>query len=412
MKARLLTKEQVRKFIEENDIKSMEDVEDVFKEMFKMVLEEMLNAELDEELGYIKYDYKNKKTNNSRNGHSKKKVNSSYGEIELAVPRDRESEFEPIVVKKHQRDITNIEDSILSMYAKGMTTRDICEHVKEIYGREISPEWVSRITDRIIPLMEEWQERALKEVYAIVYLDGVVYRVKDEGRVKQKTAYVVIGIDIEGKKDVLGIWLGGAESAKFWMAVLTNLKNRGVRDVLIFGVDGLVGLEEAIKAVFPDSEIQPCIVHKVRNSVKYVSYKDLKEFTRDLKEVYRAASQEAGYNNLMKMKEKWGEKYPLAIKSWEKEWERISTFFKYSPEIRRLIYTTNPIESFNSQLRKVTKTRRVFPNDTSVLKILYLATMNRVKKWEKSKIKNWNQILSQLVIEFGERVEKYLYNRA
>ena len=408
MKRKLLTKEQVRKFIEENDIKSIDDVEDAFKDMFKMVLEEMLNAELDEELGYAKYDYKNKETTNSRNGHSKKKVNSSYGDIELAVPRDRESEFEPIVVKKRQRDITNIEDAVLSMYAKGMTTRDISEHVKEIYGREISAEGVSRITDRIIPIMEEWQNRLLKEIYAIIYLDGVVYKVKEEGRIKQKTAYVVIGIDIEGKKDVLGIWLGGAESAKFWMSVLTDLKNRGVKDVLIFAVDGLPGLEEAIKAVYPDGEIQSCVVHQVRNSVKYVSYKDLKEFTRDLKEVYKAPTQEAGFNNLMKMKEKWGKKYPLAIRSWENNWDRISTFFKYSPEIRRLIYTTNPIESFNSQLRKVTKTKRVFPSDTSVLKILYLATMNRVKKWEKSKIKDWNQILSQLTIEFGERVEKYL----
>jgi putative transposase len=375
--------------------------------MFSSVIEEMLEAELEDQLGYSKYDYKSKTTDNSRNGRTKKTVMSKYGEAEIEVPRDRSSDFEPEIVKKRQKDISGIEDRIISMYANGMTLSDISNQIEDIYGAELSTETLSRITDKIIPLMEEWRNRRLEEIYAIVYLDGIRYNVRENEQVINKTVYFAVGIDLNGQKDVLGMWIAESESAKYWAKVLSDLKNRGVKDILIMTTDGLIGMKEAVEAIYPKTELQGCVVHVIRNGMKYVSYKDMKEFAKDIKSIYQAPTQESALKGLNALKEKWSEKYPLAINVWEKNFDRISTMYQFTPEIRRLIYTTNPIESFNSQLRRKTKNRNVFPNDTAIFKLLYLAVIEIKKKWV-IRMKDWNQILQQLKVHFEERVSEYL----
>lgn len=358
---------------------------------------------MDEELGYSKYDYANKETNNSRNGFSKKNVVSSMGEIGLDIPRDRNGEFEPQIVKKHQTDISNIEDQVLSMYAKGMTTRDISDHLKTVYGVDASAEMISKMTDRILPIAKEWQNRPLDKKYAIVFMDAVHYNVRQDNAIVKKAVYVAIGIKLNGVKEVLGMWVGGNESAKYWLGVLNELKNRGVEDIMIISVDGLTGFGDAIHAVFPHTEIQRCIVHQIRYSTKFISYKDIKPFMRDLKEVYQAPTEEIALQNLDSLEEKWGSKYPSSIASWRNNWPTLSTYFKYPFELRRIIYTTNSIENFNRQLRKVTKAKTIFPTDDALFKMLYLAMMDITKKWH-GKPWDWGKILEQLCIYFEDRI--------
>lgn len=397
-------KSKLRELIDAYGIKDLNDVHEFVKALTAQTIQEVLEGELENELGYSKYDYKNKQTDNSRNGHSKKTVQSSQGEMELKIPRDRNGEFEPELVKKHQMDISGIEDKILFMYSQGTSTRDIEKAMMEMYGIEIDDTKVSRITDKILPLIKEWQERPLQSIYAMLILDAIHYKVRNEGVVVKKAAYIAIGTDLEGKKDVLGIWLGATESSKYWLSVLNGLKNRGVEDILIASIDGLSGFVEAINVAYPKTEIQRCIIHQIRNSTKYVSYKDIKTFTADLKPIYKASDEALGLMALDEFEAKWGRKYPLAIKSWRNNWTELATFFKYPPEIRKLIYTTNAIENFNRQLRKVTKTKSAFVSDDALMKLLYLTTMNIVEKWTMP-IKEWGQVLDQLCMFFEDRIK-------
>jgi transposase-like protein len=406
--SKLLSKEQIRVWLKENDLKTGASIEKAFINEIKDVLQEALEEEMTSELGYSRYDWKNKNTDNSRNGHSKKTVKSQFGEVDLDIPRDSKGEFEPVIVKKHEKTFSNsLEDMIISLFAMGTSNRDIEQQMKKLYGVDVSSEMVSRITDKILPRAKEWQNRELSPLYPIIFLDGIVFNVRQDGVVAKKTAYVVFAINIEGRKEVLGIWIGEAESSKFWMAVLSDLKNRGVIDILIASVDGLSGFESAIKASYPRTEIQRCIVHQIRNSTRYVNYKDRKEFCDDMKEIYTAVNEEAGLLALDRFEEKWRGKYLYAIKSWRANWECLSTFFKYPPEIRRLIYTTNPIENFNRSIRKVTKTKSSFPTDDSLFKILYLIVMDTSEKWTMP-IQNWGIILNQLTVYFKERIESYI----
>ena len=382
---------------------STQDVQDMLKDLLGDTLQGLLETELDTELGYSKYDYANKETTNSRNGYSKKNVVSSMGEIGLDIPRDRHNEFEPQIVKKNQTDISNIEDQVLSMYAKGMTTRDISDHLKTVYGVDASAEMISKMTDRILPIAKEWQNRPLERKYAVVFMDAIHYNVRQDNAIVKKAVYIAIGIKLNGSKEVLGMWVGGNESAKYWLGVLNEIKNRGVEDIMIVSVDGLTGFGDAIHAVFPNTEIQRCIVHQIRYSTKFISYKDIKVFMKDLKEVYQAPTEAIALQELDEMEEKWGSKYPSSIASWRNNWPTLATFFKYPAEIRRIIYTTNSIENFNRQLRKVTKAKTIFPTDDSLFKMLYLAMMDITKKWV-GKPWDWGQILEQLCIFFGERI--------
>lgn len=403
------SKEELIKILAKDpNIKTAEDIQNVLKDLFGGMLQQMLEAELDNHLGYEKHDYQNKATTNSRNGKSRKTMKSNLGYFDLDVPRDRDGSFEPEIVKKYQTDVSHLESSIIGMYAKGMTTRDIASQVNEIYGMDISPTLVSNITDKVIPMIREWQSRPLETVYPIVFMDAIHFKVRKDNTVVSKAAYAAIGVNLEGKKDVLGIWIGASESSKYWLLVLNELKNRGVKDILIASVDGLVGFNEAIRAVYPNTEIQRCIIHQIRNSSKYLSYKDLKAFNSDLKLVYTATTEEVALAELDRLEEKWGEKYLIAVRSWRNNWNELSTFFKYPPEIRKIIYTTNAMESYNRQLRKVTKAKSIFPNDESLMKILYLATVDITKKWTQS-IRGWAQILAQLSIFFEGRLDDHLF---
>ncbi|GAB6928236.1 IS256 family transposase [Paenibacillus sp. JCM 10914] len=346
-------------------------------------------------------------TPNSRNGKSKKTVVSEYGEQEITVPRDRLGEFEPLVVQKHQKNVTGIEDQIIALYAKGVSTREIQDHLQNLYGIEVSPTLISNVTNKIVPLIKEWQNRPLQGVYAVVYMDAIHFNVKQDGAIVNKAAYMVIGIDLDGNKDVLGMWIGENESSKFWLSVLNDLRNRGVQDILIICVDNLNGFSQSIAACYPKTEIQKCIIHQIRNSTRYVSYKDLKKVTADLKPIYKAATEEGALLELDRFEEIWGVKYPLIVRSWRSNWEELSTFFKYPPEIRKLIYTTNMIESYHRQLRKVTKGKSIFPTDEALLKMLYLATVDVTRKWT-GRVQNWGQMLLQLSVFFPDRVSNYL----
>lgn len=395
---------KVREFLKQNPISSPDDLNTFFKDMMKVMIEEFYQVELEEELGYTKYDYRNKESNNSRNGYSSKKLKSSAGEIEVNVPRDRNGEYEPQVVKKHQNTIgQDLEAKIISMYAKGMTTSDIESHIEEIYGYQVSDSSITRITDKILPLVKEWQTRPLEAVYPIVFMDAIHYHVRSEGQIVKKAVYIAIGISSSGEKDVIGMWVGENESAKFWLSKLNELKSRGVEDILIACVDGLTGFSNAIEAVYPQTQIQQCIIHQIRSSTQFVSYKDIKALIADLKLVYKAATEENALLNLELFDEKWGKKYPKIAISWKNNWPRLSTYFKYPQEIRTLIYTTNTIEGYNRQLRKVTKNKSVFPTDDSLLKMLYLATQDITKKWT-SRQRDWGQMISQFQIYFEGRI--------
>ena len=397
-------REKIRELLQESNISSVEDIQNLFKETIAEFMENGLDAELDDELGYSRYDYKNKDTDNSRNGHSSKTLRTSFGDVEVSVPRDRKGEFEPQILKKNQTSISqDIEEKILSMYAKGMTTGDIETHIREIYGIEVSDTTVSRITDKILPIAKEWQQRPLESVYAVVFLDAIHYHVRSEGQIAKKAVYIAIGINLDGKKDVLGMWVGENESAKFWASVLNSLRNRGVQDIFIACTDNLTGFSNAIEAVYPKTEIQNCIIHQLRNSSKYVSYKDLKLLMADLKAVYAAVDEQTAMDALDSFAERWDRKYPKISQSWRENWPNLSTYFKYPQEMRKLIYTTNAIEGFNRQLRKVTKSKAVFPTDDSLFKMLYLAMMDITKKWT-GRRQDWSAIYAPLLIFFGERI--------
>jgi putative transposase len=411
-------RESIREYLKQNNIKSVMQVDGVIKKMMGVIIEEMLEIERDDYLGYPKHGRKKEAENsggssngssngNLRNGYSPKTVGSSQGDIKLDIPRDRDGKFEPEFIKKHQNDISQIEDKVISMYARGMTVRDIQSHLEEIYGAEISPQTISNMTDRIMPAVEEWRSRALKEIYAIVYIDGQRFKVRSDGTVKEKTVYTVLGIDIEGNKEILGLWIADTESAKYWLSVLTEIKNRGVKDILILTSDDLPGIEDAVKAAYPESVYQGCVVHLMRNSLKYVSHKDRKEFSSDMKFIYKAPTEESALKSLDDFESKWSKEYPLAVGVWDRNWGRISSMYRFTDEIRKLIYTTNAIESVHSQFRKVTRSKNQFPDDNSVFKMLYLSSIEISKKWTMS-IPHWNRILAQLSIHFGDRVSKYL----
>lgn len=381
-----------------------QDVQAMLRDLLGDTIQQMLEAEMDDHLGYSKYDYKNKHTDDSRNGYSPKTVTSSAGDIPIDVPRDRKGDFEPQSVKKNQTDISNIEDQVLSMYAKGMTTRDISAHLQSIYGVDASAEMISRMTDRILPIAKEWQNRPLAKKYAVVFMDAVHFNVRQDGRTVKKAVYVAIGTRLDGHREVLGLWVGGNESAKYWVGVLNEIRNRGTEDIFIISVDGLTGFADAISAVYPKAEIQRCIVHQIRYTTKFVSYKDIKAFMNDLKGVYQAPTLEQAEEGLDRLEEKWGSKYPSSVASWRNNWPQLSAYFKYPYELRRMIYTTNQIENYNRQLRKVTKTRTIFPSDDALFKLLYLATMDITEKWT-GRDRDWSKILSQLCIYFEERIE-------
>lgn len=384
-----------------NDVKG---VQELFKEMIGSVLENGLEGELEEELGYSKYDYRNKQTENSRNGHSEKTLKTSLGEMEISIPRDRKGEFDPQLVKKNQTTLSgDIEEKILSMYAKGMTTSDIEGHIREIYGITVSDSTISRVTDKILPIVKEWQMRPLESVYAVVFMDAIHFHVRSEGQIVKKAVYIAIGVQMDGIRDVLGMWVGENESAKFWLGILNGLRNRGVEDILIACVDGLTGFTNAIEAVYPKTEIQQCIIHQIRNTTKFVSYKDIRELMADLKKVYAAIDEQTALYELDSFDERWSRKYPKIAVSWRANWPNLSTYFKYPQEVRTLIYTTNSIENFNRQLRKVTKAKSVFPTDDSLLKMLYLAMIDITKKWT-GRRKDWGLIHSQLEVFFEDRV--------
>ena len=387
--------------IEMYNIETAEDIQEALKDLLGGAIENMLESELEEHLGYDNYE-RNRNTN-SRNGKKEKMIRSKYGEIPISVPQDRESTFTPKIVPKRQKDISSIENKIIGMYAKGMTTRQISEQVEDIYGFEASETMVSNITNKLLPEIEEWQNRPLSTVYPIVFIDAVHFSVRDNHIIKKLAAYIILGINDEGKKEVLSINIGENESSKYWLGILNELKNRGVQDILILCADGLTGIKESIAVAYPKTENQRCIVHQVRNTLKHVSYKDKKEFSNDLKGIYHAPTEEIGYEIMQEVTEKWKEKYPNSMKSWSSNWDVISPMFKFSPEVRKVIYTTNAIESLNSTYRRLNSQRSVFPNDTSLLKALYLATFEATKKWNMP-LHNWGLVYGELSLMYEGRL--------
>lgn len=385
---------------------SMDDFfgkEGIFARLFSETLEQMLEAELSDHLGYEPYEAKGRNSGNNRNGHYPKKVRTSSGETTIQVPRDRKGEFEPQIVAKYAANTNELEEKIIGMYAKGMSTRDIQEMLGEMYGVDVSATTISKITEKVWPLVEAWQNRPLDAIYPIIYLDAIYLKLRREGKVTNTAVYIVLGVDLEGHRDALGHWIGdGSEGANFWLSVVTDLQNRGVQDIFIAAIDGLAGFKEAIQAVFPHTAIQRCIIHQIRTSLKYVSWKDKKAFTKDLKKVYKAATREEAEMQLLQLGETWNGHYAMAVRSWENNWEDLATFFDYPAEIRRLIYTTNTIEGYNRQLRKVTKNKASFPSEEAARKLLYLAHRNIAKKWTRP-LMDWPKILNQLAIRFEER---------
>lgn len=388
--------------LEEYDIKSAKDIEDALKDLLGGTIQEMLESEMDDHLGYEAYERSDNP--DYRNGKKSKKIHGNFVETEIEVPQDRDGTFEPKIVKKRQKDISGIEQKIIALYAKGMTTRQISETIEDIYGFEVSDGMVSDITDRLLPQIEDWQKRPLDEVYPIVFIDAVHFSVRDNGQIRKLAAYVILAISLTGHKEVLSIHIGENESAKYWLGVLNELKNRGVKDIFVICADGLTGIKEAVNASFPQTELQRCIVHQVRNTLKYVGDKNKKEFANDLKTIYHAPSEEAAIEQLERVTEKWEKDYPHAMNSWHKNWDVISPIFKFSMQVRKVIYTTNAIESLNSGYRRLNKQRSVFPNDTALLKALYLATHEIAKKWTMP-LRNWGKVLGELEIMYADRID-------
>ena len=391
----------IHQLLEEYDIQTAEDIQEALKDLLGGTIKEMMEAEMDDHLGYSKSERSD--SDDYRNGYKTKRVNSSYGSMEIEVPQDRKSTFQPQVVKKRQKDISDIDQKIISMYAKGMTTRQISETIEDIYGFETSESFISDVTDKILPQIEDWQNRPLDEIYPILYIDAIHYSVRDNGIIKKLAAYVILGISTAGKKEVLSIHVGTNESAKYWLSVLNELKNRGVKDILIICADGLTGIKEAINAAYPNTEYQRCIVHQVRNTLKYVPDKDRKAFATDLKTIYHAPNEEQARNALDRVNEKWTPKYPNSMKRWYDNWDAITPIFKFSSDVRKVIYTTNAIESLNSTYRKLNRQRSVFPSDTALLKALYLATFEATKKWTTT-IRNWGKVYGELSIMYEGRL--------
>lgn len=403
----IVQKEAIKELIREHKFSNTTEVMECIKSMFKDVLQEIMEGELEAQLGYEKQNRRSDNveegvSKNYRNGYSKKTVKTQLGEVEISIPRDRKGEYEPQIIEKYNRNADGMEEKILALYAAGMSTRDIAEQLKNLYDVEISPELVSKISEKVLPQLAEWQNRALEEVYPFVFMDAIYYKIRENHQIMNKAAYIVLGVNLEGYKEILGIWIGESESSKFWLSVLTELKSRGIQDVYLFCVDGLNGFREAIAAVYPRAGIQRCIIHQIRNSMKYVNYKHMKAFAADLKAIYTGVTEEEAFEKMLECKEKWGKKYPAAIKSWEDNWDILSTFFAYPPAIRGIIYTTNIIEGLNRQFRKVTKTKSVFPNDEALRKMLYLASKNIVKRWT-IRYRDWEMVLNHLAILFEDR---------
>ena len=391
----------IRMLLEEYDIESALDIQDALKDLLGGTIKEMMESEMDEHLGYEK----SQRSDNpdSRNGYKSKQVNSRYGSMEIQVPQDRDASFEPKIVKKRQKDISEIDQKIIAMYAKGMTTRQISETLLDIYGFEASEGFISDVTDKILPDIEDWQNRPLSNIYPILFIDAIHYSVRDNGVIRKLAAYIILGINGDGKKEVLSIHVGENESAKYWLSILNELKNRGVQDILILCADGLTGIKEAIATAFPKTEYQRCIVHQVRNTLKYVSEKDRKAFAVDLKTIYHASSEEKGQEALERINQKWAPKYPGALRSWAKNWDALSPIFKFSPDVRKVIYTTNAIESLNATYRKLNRQRSVFPSDTALQKALYLATFEATKKW-RLPLRNWGLVYGELSMMYEGRL--------
>ena len=402
-----MNKEELEAFARKTaeSLKSEKDLTEFRQMLTKLTVEAALNAELDDHLGYEKHEIST--SANSRNGYTSKTLQTEDGQFELDTPRDRQGGFEPRLVKKHQTRFTSMDDKVLSLYAKGMTTREISATFKEMYDADVSATLVSRVTDAVIDKVTEWQARPLDTVYPIVYLDCIVIKIRQDKRVINKAVYLALGVNMAGHKELLGMWLSENEGAKFWLNVLTELQNRGVKDILIACVDGLKGFPDAISSVYPDTQIQLCIVHMVRNSIKYVVWKDYKAVTQDLKKIYHSATEEEGRLSLQQFSECWDDKYPQISKSWLSNWENVNTLFNYPTDIRKVIYTTNAIESLNSVIRKVLKKRKLFPTDDSVRKVIYLAIQDASKKWTMP-IRDWKPALNHFMIEFEDRLQDYV----
>ena len=411
-----MTKKDDINFDYNEEVKKCKTIDDVIgkdglvQRLIKDVLENILEVEMGEHLGRDKYDRQtdiDQDDRNYRNGYSKKTLRSSFGDVDLDVPRDRKAEFEPQIIKKYETVCNELDKKIISLYAKGMSTRDIQAEVEDLYGITLSPSMISKITDKVIATATEWQNRMLDEIYPIVYLDAMYFKVRSNGKIVNKAVYICLGYTLEGYKDILGIWVDEAEGAKFWLSICNDLKNRGVKKILIACMDGLKGLPQAIKTVFPTVDIQTCIVHQIRNSIKYIASKDKKAFMKDLKEVYKAPTEDLALAQLDNLKEKWGSNYGMVIDSWYNNWNNLDTFFKFSPQIRKLIYTTNVLEGFNRQVRKFTKVRTIFPTDESLNKYVYLATMEIMEKWTQP-IHNWRTTLAELSLYFEEQLKDEL----
>lgn len=411
-----MTKKDDINFDYNEEVKKCKTIDDVIgkdglvQRLIKDVLENILEVEMGEHLGRDKYDRQtdiDQDDRNYRNGYSKKTLRSSFGDVDLDVPRDRKAEFEPQIIKKYETVCNELDKKIISLYAKGMSTRDIQAEVEDLYGITLSPSMISKITDKVIATATEWQNRMLDEIYPIVYLDAMYFKVRSNGKIVNKAVYICLGYTLEGYKDILGIWVDEAEGAKFWLSICNDLKNRGVKKILIACMDGLKGLPQVIKTVFPTVDIQTCIVHQIRNSIKYIASKDKKAFMKDLKEVYKATTEELALAQLDSLKEKWGSNYGMVIDSWYNNWNNLDTFFKFSPQIRKLIYTTNVLEGFNRQVRKFTKVRTIFPTDESLNKCVYLATMEIMEKWTQP-IHNWRTTLAELSLYFEEQLRDEL----
>ena len=411
-----MTKKDDINFDYNEEVKKCKTIDDVIgkdglvQRLIKDVLENILEVEMGEHLGRDKYDRQtdiDQDDRNYRNGYSKKTLRSSFGDVDLDVPRDRKAEFEPQIIKKYETVCNELDKKIISLYAKGMSTRDIQAEVEDLYGITLSPSMISKITDKVIATATEWQNRMLDEIYPIVYLDAMYFKVRSNGKIVNKAVYICLGYTLEGYKDILGIWVDEAEGAKFWLSICNDLKNRGVKKILIACMDGLKGLPQAIKTVFPTVDIQICIVHQIRNSIKYIASKDKKAFMKDLKEVYKATTEDLALAQLDNLKEKWGSNYGMVIDSWYNNWNNLDTFFKFSPQIRKLIYTTNVLEGFNRQVRKFTKVRTIFPTDESLNKCVYLATMEIMEKWTQP-IHNWGTTLAELSLYFEEQLRDEL----
>ncbi len=400
--------EIMKEYVRSENFTSTDEITAAMKDMLKDVLQDVMECELSEELVYEKSERMsdgdcNNKSKNYRNGYSKKTVKTQLGEIDVRVPRDRNGEFEPKIISKYNRNADGMEEKILSLYACGMSQRDIAEQIKNLYDVEISPELVSKISEKIMPEVTAWQNRPLESVYPFVFMDAIHYKVKQDHQYITKAAYVVLGINLDGQKDILGIWIGEHESSKFWLNVLNDVKTRGVKDVFLFCVDGLTGFREAIQAVYPNSQIQRCIIHQIRSSTRFVSYKHIKPLMSDLKKVYQAVSEDEALNSLIQFKDKWGKTYPSCVKSWEENWDILATFFAYPPDVRKIIYTTNIIEGLNRQFRQITKNKPSFTNDDSLRKMLYLASQKIVERWTQ-RCRNWDMVLNQLSIIFEDRL--------